>query len=300
MKKILCLLLCAVMLMTVGCAKQDGPVGENTLLKDEGKTLKLLAITSSFGVNTTEFLYDIAKAEGCTDVVVGRLYFGACTLKRHVNNANSNNPEYTYYKNNSGEWITKEGVAMLEGLQDEDWDIIFIQQSAAQAALVDTYEDYIDQLITYVNANKTNPDAKFIWNMTWAYQGDSQQEVFVENFGSDQMAMYQAIVDTTKEKVVPREDIAAIIPSGTAIQNARTSYFGDILTEDTYHLSELGKVIAGYTLYSVLVDKPLETISLTQVSGGLELTDSNKEVIIDAVNNAVKTPFEVTQSAYPD
>lgn len=300
MKKILCLLLCAVMLMTVGCAKQDGPVGENTLLKDEGKTLKLLAITSSFGVNTTQFLYDIAKAEGCTDVVVGRLYFGACSLERHVKNANSNNPEYTYYKNNSGEWITKEGVAMLEGLQDEDWDIIFIQQSAAKAALVDTYEDYIDQLITYVNANKTNPDAKFIWNMTWAYQGDSQQEVFVENFGSDQMAMYQAIVDTTKEKVVPREDIAAIIPSGTAIQNARTSYFGDILTEDTYHLSELGKVIAGYTLYSVLTDKPLETISLTRVSGGLELTDSNKEVIIDAVNNAIKTPFEVTQSAYPD
>lgn len=300
MKKILCLLLCAVMLMTVGCAKQDSPVGENTLLKDEGKTLKLLAITSSFGVNTTQFLYDIAKAEGCTDVVVGRLYFGACSLERHVKNANSNNPEYTYYKNNSGEWITKEGVAMLEGLQDEDWDIIFIQQSAAKAALVDTYGDYIDQLITYVNANKTNPDAKFIWNMTWAYQGDSQQEVFVENFGSDQMAMYQAIVDTTKEKVVPREDIAAIIPSGTAIQNARTSYFGDILTEDTYHLSELGKVIAGYTLYSVLTDKPLETISLTRVSGGLELTDSNKEVIIDAVNNAIKTPFEVTQSAYPD
>ncbi len=300
MKKMLCLLLCAVMLMSVGCAKQDSPVGENTLLKDEGKTLKLLAITSSFGVNTTQFLYDIAKAEGCTDVVVGRLYFGACSLERHVKNANSNNPEYTYYKNNSGEWITKEGVAMLEGLQDEDWDIIFIQQSAAKAALVDTYEDYIDQLITYVNANKTNPDAKFIWNMTWAYQGDSQQEVFVENFGSDQMAMYQAIVDTTKEKVVPREDIAAIIPSGTAIQNARTSYFGDILTEDTYHLSELGKVIAGYTLYSVLTDKPLETISLTRVSGGLELTDSNKEVIIDAVNNAIKTPFEVTQSAYPD
>lgn len=300
MKRIICLLLCVAMLTLAGCAAKEGPVGENTLLKDEGKTLKLLAITSSFGVNTTEYLYDIATAQGCTDVVVGRLYFGACTLKRHVNNANTNNPEYTYYKNNSGEWITTEGVSMLEGLQDEDWDIIFIQQSAAKAALVESYEDYIDQLITYVNANKTKPDAKFIWNMTWAYQGDSQQEVFVENFGSDQMAMYQAIVDTTKEKVVPRDDIAAIIPSGTAIQNARTSYFGDILTEDTYHLSDLGKVIAGYTLYAVLADKPLEAINFTQVTDSFALSDSNKEVIIDAVNNAVKTPFEVTQSAYPD
>lgn len=296
MKRIICLLLCVAMLSLFGCAANEGPVGENTLLKDEGKTLKLLAITSSFGVNTTEYLYDIATAEGCTDVVIGRLYFGGCTLRRHVNNANTNNPEYTYYKNNSGEWITTEEVTMLEGIQDEDWDIIFIQQSAAQAALVDTYEDYIDQLIAYVNANKTNPDARFIWNMTWAYQSDSDQEVFVEDFGSDQMAMYQSIVDTVKEKVVPRDDIAAIIPSGTAIQNARTSYFGDYLTKDTFHLNDLGKVIAGYTLYAILADKPLKTINLSKVTNTFTLSDSNKEVIIEAVNAAIKEPFQVTPS----
>ncbi len=303
MKKWISLLLCVTMLLTLcACAggkEAEKPLGDNAVVRDEN-TLKLLAITSSFGVNTTEYLYDIATAQGMTDVVVGRLYFGACTLKRHVNNALTNKAEYTYYKNNSGEWITKENVSMIEGILDEDWDIIFIQQSAAESALAETYEDYVDQLIAYIKENKTNTDAKIIWNMTWAYQSDSTQEVFRDNFGSDQMLMYDTLVKVVNDLIVPREDIDAIVPTGTAIQNARTSYFGDYLTEDTYHLNDLGKVIAGYTLFATLTDKPLSTINLTQVTQWLSLSDANKEVIKEVVNTALEKPFEVTQSSYTD
>lgn len=189
---------------------------------------------------------------------------------------------------------------MIEGILDEDWDIIFIQQSAAKSALAETYENYVDQLIAYINENKTNTDAKIVWNMTWAYQSDSTQEVFRNNFGSDQMLMYDTLVKVVNDLIVPREDIDAIVPTGTAIQNARTSYFGDYLTEDTYHLNDLGKVIAGYTLFATLTDKPLSTINLTQVTQWLSLSDTNKEVIKEVVNTALEKPFEVTQSSYTD
>ena len=315
MKRLISLLLCLVMLILCACtgAGQSDPSGDtgastqetidpNAPLSD-GKTLKLLAITSSFGLNTTQFLYDIAVAEGCTDVVVGRLYASGCTLAKHVENAQLNAAGYTYTKNSTGTWETIEAASMLYGLQDEDWDIIFIQQSAAQSPIIETYGDNIDLLMQYVQTNKTNPNARFVWNMTWAYQGDSDQMVFTTVFKSNQMDMYETIVDVVQDKIVPRTDFTAIIPTGTAIQNARTSYFGDTLTKDTYHLNNLGRAIAGYTLYSVLVDKELTEINLGEVksydiTGSLTLTDEEKAVIIEAVNAAIKTPFEVTQSSY--
>lgn len=316
-KRMICILACAVLLcacttpatQTGNTTAQTQPqptIDPNAPLSD-GKTLKLLAITSSFGLNTTQLLYDIAVAEGCTDVVIGRLYASGCTLEKHLTWANSGHAGYIYTKNNSGKWQTTENVNMKYGLEDEDWDIIFIQQSAAQAGQIDSYQNYLDYLMKYVQENKTNPNARFVWNMTWAYQADSEQAVFKDKFNSDQMYMYECIVNATKEKIVPRTDFTAIIPSGTAIQNARTSYLGDHLTKDTYHLNSLGRAIAGYTMYAVLTGKPLTQINLTNITKAMTpdtevylLTDKDKAVIIEAVNNAIKDPFQVTASSYPE
>jgi hypothetical protein len=313
MKKLVCLILCLIFILAAGCTSNSA-TGESTVpvettvpaptenpdaLLKNGKPLKLLAITSSFGLNTTEYLYDIATAEGHTEVIIGRLYIGASTLKKHVSMAQSNAAGYTYYKKEAaGDWVIKEKATMLEGIQDEDWDIIFLQQSAAESGLVDTYGDYITTLIDHVNQHKTNPDAKFIWNMTWAYQSDSLQPVFIGDFKSDQMFMYQSIVKAVNEKVVPRNDIAAIIPTGTAIQNMRTSYFGDNFTQDTYHLNVYGSTVAGYTLYATLRGAPLQQISLTEVTSLVKLTDYAKSAILESVNAAIVTPFSVTPSTY--
>ena len=61
-----------------------------------GKSLKLLAVTSSFGLNTTELLYEIAKADGYEEVIVGRLYGSGCSLEKHVLNAYNERPFYMY------------------------------------------------------------------------------------------------------------------------------------------------------------------------------------------------------------
>lgn len=270
----------------------------------DGKTLKILAMTSSFGLNTTQLLYDIAKAEGCENVTVARLYSSGCTLQQHVKNLSGNLPGYQYTKNDSGTWVYRENTTLEYGLLDEDWDIIFIQQGAAQAALADTYGNYLDIIFDYLEENKTNPYARYIWNMTWAYQGDSDQKVFVETFKSDQMAMYNSILNAVQTKIVGRTEFSAIIPSGTAIQNARTSYFGDTLTKDTYHLNNLGRAIAGYTLWATITGKPLTQVNLGPVNSPdlpaiLELSDTDRLVILDAVNKAIAKPFEVTPSAYP-
>ena len=275
----------------------------------DGKTLKLLAVTSSFGLNTTEILYHIAKAEGVEHVVIGRLYVSGCTLKMHTEYSAAPQKEvYQYTKfsdENGGQRVKLEGMTLDYGLKDEDWDIIFLQQGAVQAGLYDSYGDYLDSTMDYLKANKTNPNARFIWNVTWAFQHDNKYPTFLGAYKQDQMTMYSMILDCAQKLIVPRTDFSLILPTGTAVQNARTSYFGDTLTKDTLHLNNLGRAIAGYTVFAKLTGKELTQVNLGPVNcydlpQDLELSDSDRKVIIESVNNAIRNPWEVTPSVYKE
>lgn len=220
LKKLLSLLLCPLLLLPTFCAcgnsstpatatgNAEPTVDPNAPLSD-GKTLKLLAITSSFGLNTTQLLYDVAKAQGCENIVIARLYASGCTLKQHYDNSRTNAPAYDYTKNTYGEWVKTENATLEYGIKDEDWDIIFLQQSADQSPMIETYttyegEDYITLVKDYVDANKTNPNARYIWNMTWAFQQDCVRKSFAERCNNDQMTMYNMILDCVNERVTPR------------------------------------------------------------------------------------------------
>lgn len=315
MKRLIALLLCVVtVLMMCACGGPANSEGEQTpttteavtkvIDKDtplcDGKTLKLLVISSSFGLNTTNFLYEVAKDQGCEEIVIGRLFLAECTLKRHVQNADKNLAAYRYYKKNSDkDWTIMENISMEYGLQDEQWDIIFLQHSAEGGAQSETYGDYIPRLIEYIDGKKSNPNARYVWNMTWAFPSDSTAVSYVA-LGSNQMKHYETIVNCTKEHVIPVEDFVDIIPTGTAVQNVRTSYIGDTLNRDSMHLNELGYVIAGCITYATLTRKPIESLEISQFSSTLVVNDSQKAVILEAVKNAMEKPFEVTQSTYAE
>lgn len=307
MKKLIVFLLCSLLLC--GCS-QTATEPETTVPTTEpapelnleplcdGKTLKVLAIGNSFSGNTMEHLYDIAIAEGMTDVTLGRLYIGSCTLQMHAENAQNDAPNYTYYKNTIGLWEKTENATMLQGILDEDWDIITLQQSSGKSGFPESFDGYLETVIDYVNQNKTNPNAKFVWHMTWAYQGDSDHKAFAD-YGCSQDLMYKAIVDATQQKILTNDAFCAVIPAGTAVQNARTSLLGDTLTADGYHLNNMGKLIASYTWYATLVGKPLEKISLVQFPK-VALTEENKAIVMESVNNALRTPYAVTVSTYTE
>ena len=303
MKKLLIFVLCALLLW--GCAKTESqpqtttPTTEPALELEplcDGKSLKVLAIGNSFSNNTMEYLYDIAAAEGMTDITLGRLYIGSCSLQMHATNAAADAPVYAYYKTTNGLWDKTENATLLQALQDESWDIITMQQNSGSSGQPATYDGYLGQLIDYVNQNKTNPDAKLVWHMTWAYQNDSTHKAF-PTYGSSQEMMYNAIVDATQQKILTNDAICAVIPAGTAVQNARTSSFGDTLTTDGYHLNNMGKVIGAYCWYATFTGKPLDKISITHIPG-MGLSDSDKAIIMESVNNALRTPYAVTASVH--
>ena len=313
MKKIIALLMSVVLALTVlaGCGGQSAGSTEppETTAPAPSGTLKVLAIGNSFSQDAMQMLYEIAIQEGYAEVVLGNLYDAGCTLAEHVQNINEEKTAYNFWYNNLGNWSTKEAHTLLAGLQAEDWDIITLQQGSPDSGVLDTYNEDIQTIIDYVNQNKTNPDAKMYWHMTWAYAKGCSQNVFYNVYKLDQMNMYNMIVDCVKQKVVPDTAFTDVIPCGTAIQNARTSYLGDTMNRsDGYHLNDMGRIIAGYTYFSVLTGKTLDTIALqevpskllktNEVMGNMYLTEGQRLVIAEAVKNAVANPFAVTDSQY--
>ena len=95
----------------------------------EAKVVKVLAIGNSFSEDAVEqHLHDLAAADGI-DVIIGNLYIGGCSLKKHLANAESDNPAYRYRKiGTDGKMEQIKGCTLEHGLLDEEWDYISFQQ----------------------------------------------------------------------------------------------------------------------------------------------------------------------------
>ncbi|MGI6313258.1 MAG: DUF4886 domain-containing protein [Candidatus Cryptobacteroides sp.] len=62
-------------------------------------TLRILAIGNSFSEDAVENnLWELLDAAG-VPAIIGNLYIGGCSLKRHYNNSVNDAPDYRYRRN---------------------------------------------------------------------------------------------------------------------------------------------------------------------------------------------------------
>ena len=257
---------------------------------------KILAIGNSFSVDAMEHLAEILVGEGHTDFVLGNLYIGGCTLDGHMGRIDNGAADYDFYVNTGHGWSSSKQNIQY-GLEYTDWDVVTIQQASGYSGISDSYGN-LQSIVDYVRITMNDPDLKIYWHMTWAYQGNSNHSDF-SKYGKDQMTMYNAIVNTVKEQVLTNYSIDGVIPSGTAIQNLRTSYLGDTLTRDGYHLStDIGRYTAALVWYKTLMKADLT--DLTVVPQSFPYIASNLPAIKEAVNNAVEKPLAVTDSSFDE
>ena len=254
--------------------------------------LKLLMVGNSFSDDTKQWAHEIASDLG-VNLVVANLYIGGCSLDTHYENLINNNSAYQYktYDKSTNTWSTVENVSIQTALSDDDWDYVSLQQASNTSGVEASYSK-LDLIMDEILSIKD--DVKFIWNMTWAYQQDSTHAGFA-NYGNDQMTMYNQIVNSVKNQVLTNERIEMVIPNGTAIQNARTSFVGDALTRDGYHLSlDLGRYIAGLTLVAKLTNVDID--ELTYAPSPLD--EHYKALAINSVKDALAKHYEVSESSY--
>ena len=250
--------------------------------------MKVLAIGNSFSEDSMEYLYEILRALGEKDITLGNLVIGGCPIEKHVFNAETDAPAYSYRKNVDGEWVKTPEYKSMDALRSEEWEYISMQQASRYSGLIDSYEK-LPNLMEFARKH-SNAKVKFFWHMTWSYQQSVTHEAF-NNYENDQLKMYFSIINAVKNLILPNKEFAFIVPNGTAIQNARTSYLGDTLTRDGFHLSiPLGRYIAGLTWARMLTGKSVRGISYAPEG----VDEHMKEIAIDAVEYAVQNPFEIT------
>ena len=275
--KIVVICMCILLLLAGGVYAQQ-------------KTVRMLAIGNSFSQDAVEqYLHELAEAEGIS-TIIGNMFIGGCSLERHVKNARDNAPAYAYRKIGTDGKKREKGKMSLEAvLADEDWDYVSLQQASPFSGMYETYEASLPELIEYVKA-RLPKKTKLMLHQTWAYASTSKHSGF-KNYNCNQLTMYQAIADAVK-KAAKANKIKIVIPSGTAIQNARTSFIGDHLNRDGYHLDvKIGRYTAACTWFERIFKH--NVVGNPYAPEGLD--EARKAVAQKAAHAAVKHPYKVTE-----
>lgn len=268
---------------TAGDAKASASINVSV----EQGTVKILAIGNSFSQDAVEqYLYDLAKAAGI-EVIIGNMYIGGCDLDKHYANLQSDAAAYEYRKVVAGEKKNRTGVRLSEALTDEPWDYISLQQASGKSGKYDTYA-ILPQLIGGITAKV--PEASLIWHQTWAYAAGSNHESFPA-YGKDQITMYNAIVSSARRAMTDNSSLKLMVPSGTAIQNARTTYVGDVFNRDGYHLEvTYGRYTAACTWFEALFGIDVTTTTYAPST----VNDEMAAIARLSAHRAVAVPDRIT------
>ena len=268
------------------------------------KSLKILAIGNSFNNNSSSLLYDLASDGGAEDIVIGCLWIGGSTLQDHAFQIKQNAPKYEYRKNSNGTWNVTQWRTFLEGLQDEKWDFIVLNQGSIVAGQPDQAAEGLDTVVSCIREN-ANPGSELWFNMTWAYDADSTSNPnFAAWYNSDPQTMYEAVRDTSRNVIMGSGYFDGLIPCGTTMQNLRTSWAANQVTQDGHHASNgFGCYALGLTWLATLTDIDVSSIQWfpkLYSKWGTEYEDALRDIAKEAVIHAVEKPYEVTQSSYTE
>lgn len=291
MKRILIVL--AAIAATLSLPAQEKYV--NFPLPENPDTLRILAIGNSFSDDATQYLPDLLEAAGIHNVILGRLYIGGCTLERHCKEYETNGHDYVYLKSTKNKWETvkkyKEG-RFMDGLGDEPWDIITMQQGSPKSGRWDSYDPWLGNLIGIVRKECSNPKAAIVWHQTWAYSRTYTNRNFA-NYAYDQQYMFDSI-QLCVDKARKQYNIPVVIPSGPAVQMLRGTWLNTDkdLTRDGFHMSyREGRYATACVWFEALI-KPTLGVSVKgnsfRNSGENEVSDKEAALMQKTAIKAVK------------
>ena len=260
---------------------------------DDG-IVRILGIGNSFTQDALEaYIMPIILGQG-KKAIVGYPYLGGCWQSLHVQNYKNDTKAYNYYKyDEEGKQTStgKNGASLKQAITDERWDYVFIQSDHDSTGIVQSYIPHLNNLIEIVQTACSNKDVKIGMYMTWAYDSTSTRSAFAW-YNNDSQTMYDSIINATQimmDKVNVKEDM--LIPAGTAIQNARTSYIGHTLNRDGYHLNyDYGRYIASLCYYSrIFGEDPKDVVYHPET-----ISNYCADMCRAAAQAAMEKPFEVT------
>lgn len=245
-------------LMFVSCSTRDDeiypgpyPYFENNAYPPaQHDTLRILSIGNSYTQDATAYLDEIVKAAGidsktCCVYIVAQQ---SASLQDWVQNIYIYRNEMVKLTRVVGDIEMPVTEGTMSQLLAQDWTVVTIQQISSLSGRYSSFYPYSLLFIDEILANCTNPHVTIGFNMSWTYASFYEHSKrWGEEFWLD--------VASTTEQVCEKDGIDLIIPTGTAIQNARNTSLMDAseLTRDGIHLSfGVGRYIAACTWFQTL------------------------------------------------
>lgn len=328
LKRLLSLFMIAVIIIVslTGCvntSKIDKFFEEAIETLNSGKeSNNILIVGNSHSVDAFWLLYQTYKDQYPeTDLCIGILHYGGACIDEHVDFATNKDEVMRYYKNNSGKWKIKYGVTSEYVFNDVEWDVILMQpakEDLADSTLNKTGRHKLGEII---NSYVKNPH-EIMWHISWPSPND---EIFFSPdyvrqppegykaklerlYGFNPVTQFTLMVDMTKQNILDDDLYSKSICSGSAIMHAHlTQGFTQLdLWRDYTHLSDYGRLMAGYALVAQLTEKPIENIGIDVVSvgwrhkqnkdqGKLIITDEMKTGIIEAANYSIENAWKIPE-----
>lgn len=222
---------------------------QNNPLPTSKDTLRVLLIGNSFTSDLTTYIGDILRKSGIDNnsCCVYILWSSGASLQYWSN----------WYEDKNIFRITKMGgnlvMEVTEGTVQEilsqNWDVVGLQQTSNYTTKKESYHPYLENMITYIKNDCTNKSVSLCWHLTWSYWDGYDVD------GPKEEAGWKEILATAEDEVILSSGIDVVIPSATAIENARRSTLNTphSLTRDGRHISYgIGQYILACTLYETI------------------------------------------------
>ncbi|MCR5316230.1 MAG: DUF4886 domain-containing protein [Bacteroidaceae bacterium] len=211
--------------------KSVTPYFQNCSLPDSVDTLRILAIGNSYTDDGTAYIQEIMDGLDVNPnkFCVYSLVHSAATLKYWWAEMEGN--AFCIPNRVAGNIKMDLGDSTLCSVIYQPWDVIVVQQYSGDAIYYDSFNPYLRQIIEFVRHYCSNPQVALAWQMVHSYKSG-----FAALY-SDSMKRWRMLAFATAQMMV-YDGIDIIIPTGTAIQNARNTALNNPseLTRDGTHL----------------------------------------------------------------
>lgn len=220
-----------------------------SLIPNAKSEIKILAIGNSYTVDAYTFLPYICKALG-VDLTLYFTFLGGSSIETNWNNL-QNGTSLTTYKYENGAWLSNQARKLENLIPLYNWDYIVLQQVSTSSTDPTALQPYLANFVDYIN--DANPNITVGWLNTPAYAA-------ANGYNDEQRkAMYDSMWELIHSKVMG-SGVLAVVPEGTAIENARSSttlkVLGTrgLLNRDGLHLDfGIGRYVAALAIYMELI-----------------------------------------------
>ena len=283
----------------------------NPPLTANAASVKILFIGNSFTVDATEHLPGMLRSAGIGNVRMVRAYHGGYKLPEFYENYSAADICTYYYCEPGGtKWESTGSLnRSLESIVASDtWDIVTLQEHTGSKYAWEwssAEQDAILGLCDKIRRAQPRRRPTICYIMSQAY-GRNHATMYPRYF-PDQLAMFRAIVAQV-EKITEQTCIDIVIPTGTTLQNLRTSSLNNAmdLTRDTYHMDYgISRYAAAATVFHTLVT-PCTGVGVegnayrysnrseSSTAYSTPVTDANAPTAIDAALKACASPYTIT------